>query len=151
MKDRDLRRSFGRAGRQLVTDEFSSGRIGSEIVALYAHLLLPLLAPNSSRWRPLMTNTGDIAAWLGTFGFAIFLAAAVISFALLLILRPLLQRYALAHPNARSSHKIPTAQGAGIGVIAATIAPSPAHWFCSAISAIVPYGSSWRPPFSSLP
>ncbi|MBI2713822.1 MAG: glycosyltransferase family 4 protein [Rhizobiales bacterium] len=39
MKDRDLRLSFGRAGRQLVTDEFSSGRIGREIVALYAHLL----------------------------------------------------------------------------------------------------------------
>jgi UDP-N-acetylmuramyl pentapeptide phosphotransferase/UDP-N-acetylglucosamine-1-phosphate transferase len=68
-----------------------------------------------------MTNTGDIAAWLGTFGFAIFLSAAVISFGLLLILLPLLQRYALAHPNARSSHKIPTPQGAGIGVIAATI------------------------------
>jgi UDP-N-acetylmuramyl pentapeptide phosphotransferase/UDP-N-acetylglucosamine-1-phosphate transferase len=68
-----------------------------------------------------MTSTGDIAAWLGTFGIAIFLAATVISFALLLILRPLLQRYALAHPNARSSHKIPTPQGAGIGVIAATI------------------------------
>ncbi|MBI2713821.1 MAG: glycosyltransferase family 4 protein [Rhizobiales bacterium] len=68
-----------------------------------------------------MTNTGDIAAWLGTFGFVIFLSAAVISFGLLLILLPLLQRYALAHPNARSSHKIPTPQGAGIGVIAATI------------------------------
>jgi glycosyltransferase involved in cell wall biosynthesis len=39
MKDRDLRLSFGRAGRQLVTDEFSSGRIGREIVVLYAHLL----------------------------------------------------------------------------------------------------------------
>jgi UDP-N-acetylmuramyl pentapeptide phosphotransferase/UDP-N-acetylglucosamine-1-phosphate transferase len=34
---------------------------------------------------------------------------------------PLLQRYALARPNARSSHKIPTPQGAGIAVIAATL------------------------------
>jgi len=51
----------------------------------------------------------------------IALAAAVICYALLLLLRPLLQRYALALPNARSSHKIPTPQGAGIGVIAATI------------------------------
>lgn len=37
-------------------------------------------------------------------------------------LRPLLQRYALARPNARSSHRIPTPQGAGIAVIAATLA-----------------------------
>ncbi len=51
----------------------------------------------------------------------IALAAAVICYVLLLLLRPLLQRYALALPNARSSHKIPTPQGAGIGVIAATI------------------------------
>nr|WP_249809482.1 MULTISPECIES: glycosyltransferase family 4 protein [unclassified Bradyrhizobium] len=35
--------------------------------------------------------------------------------------RPLLQRYALARPNARSSHRIPTPQGAGIAVIAATL------------------------------
>jgi glycosyltransferase involved in cell wall biosynthesis len=39
MKDRDLRMRFGRAGRQLVVDEFSSGRVGREIVALYARLL----------------------------------------------------------------------------------------------------------------
>ncbi len=53
---------------------------------------------------------------------AVFLAAAALSFALLLLLRPWLQRYALAHPNARSSHTVPTPQGAGIGVIAATVA-----------------------------
>jgi UDP-N-acetylmuramyl pentapeptide phosphotransferase/UDP-N-acetylglucosamine-1-phosphate transferase len=34
---------------------------------------------------------------------------------------PLLQRYALARPNARSSHKIPTPQGGGIAVVAATL------------------------------
>ena len=39
MKDRDLRLRFGHASRQLVTDEFSSSRIGREIVALYARLL----------------------------------------------------------------------------------------------------------------
>ncbi|QOZ56115.1 glycosyltransferase family 4 protein [Bradyrhizobium sp. CCBAU 53338] len=37
------------------------------------------------------------------------------------ISRPLLQRYALARPNARSSHRIPTPQGAGIAVISATL------------------------------
>lgn len=52
---------------------------------------------------------------------AILLGAAILSYGLLLLLRPLLQRYALALPNARSSHKIPTPQGAGIGVIAATV------------------------------
>jgi UDP-N-acetylmuramyl pentapeptide phosphotransferase/UDP-N-acetylglucosamine-1-phosphate transferase len=35
--------------------------------------------------------------------------------------RPLLQRYALARPNARSSHRIPTPQGAGVAVITATL------------------------------
>ena len=39
MKDRDLRLRFGRASRQLVIDEFSSTRIGNEIVALYGRLL----------------------------------------------------------------------------------------------------------------
>jgi glycosyltransferase involved in cell wall biosynthesis len=38
-KDRNLRHRFGRAGRQLVTEEFSSDRIGREIVALYAGML----------------------------------------------------------------------------------------------------------------
>ena len=48
------------------------------------------------------------------------LAAAAISFGLLLLLKPLLARYALAKPTARSSHKVPTPQGGGIAVIAAT-------------------------------
>ncbi len=43
------------------------------------------------------------------------------SSALIRALRPLLWRYALARPNARSSHKIPTPQGAGIAVVAATL------------------------------
>jgi UDP-N-acetylmuramyl pentapeptide phosphotransferase/UDP-N-acetylglucosamine-1-phosphate transferase len=55
------------------------------------------------------------------FGLAAFLAAAVISFGLVLCCKPLLARYALANPNARSSHKTPTPQGGGIAVIAATI------------------------------
>ena len=54
------------------------------------------------------------------FSLASFIAAAAISFGLLLCLRPLLARYTLAKPNARSSHKMPTPQGGGIAVIAAT-------------------------------
>lgn len=38
---------------------------------------------------------------------------------LILLLKPLLQRYALARPNARSSHRIPTPQGGGIAVVLA--------------------------------
>jgi len=49
-----------------------------------------------------------------------FLAAAAICAGLLLWLRPWLARYALARPNARSSHKVPTPQGGGIAVVAAT-------------------------------
>lgn len=49
------------------------------------------------------------------------LAAAIICAGLIVVLRPLLQRYALARPNARSSHRVPTPQGAGIAVIAATL------------------------------
>jgi UDP-N-acetylmuramyl pentapeptide phosphotransferase/UDP-N-acetylglucosamine-1-phosphate transferase len=50
------------------------------------------------------------------------LAAGVICAALIVLLRPLLIRYALARPNARSSHSVPTPQGGGAAVIAATIA-----------------------------
>jgi UDP-N-acetylmuramyl pentapeptide phosphotransferase/UDP-N-acetylglucosamine-1-phosphate transferase len=52
---------------------------------------------------------------------ASFIAAAAVSFGLLLWLKPLLARYALAKPNARSSHKEPTPQGGGLAVIAAAI------------------------------
>jgi UDP-N-acetylmuramyl pentapeptide phosphotransferase/UDP-N-acetylglucosamine-1-phosphate transferase len=44
-------------------------------------------------------------------------AAAVLAAVLCVALRPLLLRYALARPNARSSHKIPTPQGGGIAVL----------------------------------
>ncbi|PTM40204.1 glycosyl transferase [Bosea sp. 124] len=44
--------------------------------------------------------------------------AAAISALLCVLLRPLLVRYALARPNARSSHRVPTPQGGGIAVLA---------------------------------
>jgi UDP-N-acetylmuramyl pentapeptide phosphotransferase/UDP-N-acetylglucosamine-1-phosphate transferase len=50
------------------------------------------------------------------------LAACALTILLILALRPLLQRYALARPNARSSHKIPTPQGGGVAVVSATLA-----------------------------
>jgi len=56
----------------------------------------------------------------GVLGLTSLVAAAAISFGLLFFLRPLLARYALARPNARSSHREPTPQGGGIAVIVAT-------------------------------
>ena len=52
----------------------------------------------------------------------VFLVAAATSVGLIALLKPALARYALARPNARSSHKIPTPQGGGIAVVAATLA-----------------------------
>jgi len=54
-------------------------------------------------------------------GVVLFLAALATSAGLLLLLRPLLARYALVKPNERSSHTVPTPQGAGVAVIAATL------------------------------
>jgi UDP-N-acetylmuramyl pentapeptide phosphotransferase/UDP-N-acetylglucosamine-1-phosphate transferase len=51
---------------------------------------------------------------------AIAVAAALICAGMVVMLHPLLQRYALARPNARSSHVTPTPQGGGIAVLAAT-------------------------------
>jgi UDP-N-acetylmuramyl pentapeptide phosphotransferase/UDP-N-acetylglucosamine-1-phosphate transferase len=47
--------------------------------------------------------------------------AALLSAVLTSAIRPLMMRIALAKPNARSSHRIPTPQGAGIAVVAATL------------------------------
>jgi UDP-N-acetylmuramyl pentapeptide phosphotransferase/UDP-N-acetylglucosamine-1-phosphate transferase len=49
------------------------------------------------------------------------LAAALLSAGLTWAIRPVLLKYALARPNGRSSHRIPTPQGAGIAVIGATL------------------------------
>jgi UDP-N-acetylmuramyl pentapeptide phosphotransferase/UDP-N-acetylglucosamine-1-phosphate transferase len=49
------------------------------------------------------------------------IAAAVLCAGLIVLLFPMLRRYALARPNARSSHVVPTPQGGGIAVIAATM------------------------------
>jgi UDP-N-acetylmuramyl pentapeptide phosphotransferase/UDP-N-acetylglucosamine-1-phosphate transferase len=55
---------------------------------------------------------------------AILTAAAVLSASLIVALGPWLARYAVAKPNARSSHNIPTLQGGGIAVVGATITVS---------------------------
>ena len=60
-----------------------------------------------------MTGIGGLAL--------VFAASALASGVLIWLLQPLLERHALAQPNARSSHKTPTPQGGGIAVIAATV------------------------------
>jgi UDP-N-acetylmuramyl pentapeptide phosphotransferase/UDP-N-acetylglucosamine-1-phosphate transferase len=67
---------------------------------------------------------GELTVFWVTRAPAIVAAAALVCAALIVALRPLLARYALAQPNARSSHKIPTPQGGGIAVVAATMAVS---------------------------
>jgi UDP-N-acetylmuramyl pentapeptide phosphotransferase/UDP-N-acetylglucosamine-1-phosphate transferase len=48
------------------------------------------------------------------------LLALGLTLALMVLLRPWLSRYAMARPNARSSHRDPTPQGGGIAVVFAT-------------------------------
>ncbi len=50
---------------------------------------------------------------------ALVAAAALLAALLIMLSKPLLVRHLLAHPNARSSHKTATPQGAGIAVVAA--------------------------------
>ena len=58
-------------------------------------------------------STGEIV-W-------VVLGSALLSAALVVLLRPVLIRFASVYPNVRSSHRSPTPQGGGIAVIAATI------------------------------
>jgi hypothetical protein len=62
---------------------------------------------------------------------AILPAAALLSAVLIIALGPWLARYAVAKPNARSSHKVPTPQGGGIAVVCATILVSGGALFLS--------------------
>jgi UDP-N-acetylmuramyl pentapeptide phosphotransferase/UDP-N-acetylglucosamine-1-phosphate transferase len=63
--------------------------------------------------------TPQLVQYLGA-----IITSALLSCLLTWAVRPLLLRHALAKPNARSSHHIPTPQGAGIAVVAATVAVS---------------------------
>src|ERR1700757_502152 len=52
---------------------------------------------------------------------AVAVLAGVISAGLIIALLPWLRAYALARPNARSSHREPTPQGGGAAVVLATL------------------------------
>lgn len=66
-----------------------------------------------------MTNIDEILQ--GPLILALLAGAAIVSAGLSQLLQPLFRRYALARPNARSSHTEPTPQGGGIAVLAAVI------------------------------
>ena len=53
--------------------------------------------------------------------FALIATAGLCSAAVIALLRPLFLRYALARPNARSSHTAPTPQGGGVAVVLAVV------------------------------
>jgi UDP-N-acetylmuramyl pentapeptide phosphotransferase/UDP-N-acetylglucosamine-1-phosphate transferase len=69
-------------------------------------------------------------------GLVIVAAAAAFTAVLVLGLRPVLIRYAMARPNARSSHKTPTPQGGGIAIVAAFIIISSAGIIASGAASI---------------
>ena len=54
---------------------------------------------------------------MGLADLAVILVAGLAAAALVVLMRPLFTRYALARPNARSSHKAPTPQGGGVAVV----------------------------------
>jgi UDP-N-acetylmuramyl pentapeptide phosphotransferase/UDP-N-acetylglucosamine-1-phosphate transferase len=54
---------------------------------------------------------------MGLVDLAVILVAGLATAALIVLMRPLFARYALARPNARSSHKAPTPQGGGVAVV----------------------------------
>ena len=70
--------------------------------------------------------------------------AAAASAVLIVALKPTLKRYALARPNARSSHDVPTPQGGGIAIITATLLAA------GTLLSIEGPPTSWEPPILAL-
>ncbi len=73
------------------------------------------------RLAPIVQEPGDLVITLAQYALILLLAAAL-SLALNRLLVPLLARHALASPNARSSHTVPTPQGGGIAIVVAVLA-----------------------------
>ena len=67
-------------------------------------------------------------------GLVVVAVSAAMTAVLILWLRPWLMRYALARPNSRSSHRIPTPQGGGIAVVTSFIVVSGIALFATAFS-----------------
>lgn len=67
-------------------------------------------------------------------GLAVVTLALAMTAGLIVVLRPFMVRYALARPNARSSHRTPTPQGGGIAIVLTVMAVSSLalQWFVDA-------------------
>jgi UDP-N-acetylmuramyl pentapeptide phosphotransferase/UDP-N-acetylglucosamine-1-phosphate transferase len=65
-------------------------------------------------------------------------AAAILSAGIIWTILPLLLKHALAQPNARSSHRVPTPQGAGVAVTAATLAITAVVMFANVLDVNIP-------------
>jgi UDP-N-acetylmuramyl pentapeptide phosphotransferase/UDP-N-acetylglucosamine-1-phosphate transferase len=63
----------------------------------------------------------SMALWLSA-GLAIVAVAAAATAALIAVMLPSLQKHALARPNARSTHRVPTPQGGGIALVSVATA-----------------------------
>src|SRR5450631_3481948 len=94
---------------------------GSDRRSLHSTRICWAIVPKGGPGEPDAMGNGASLNWFGSSGWLVFIAAAAVSFGLLLLLRPVLKRHALAQPNARSSHEAPTPQGGGFAVIGATI------------------------------
>lgn len=67
-----------------------------------------------------MTDSSGLLHSWSIAGFALVVVSIISTAALIRLLYPVLVRLAVALPTARSSHKVPTPQGAGIAVIGST-------------------------------
>jgi UDP-N-acetylmuramyl pentapeptide phosphotransferase/UDP-N-acetylglucosamine-1-phosphate transferase len=99
------------------------------------HDLAGVVMPTDTKQRVMIQMQGGLAIVVAL---AILATAALLSAFLIIALRPLLARYAMAQPNKRSSHEIPTPQGGGIAVVAATIAVSGCVAFFSTAASALP-------------
>lgn len=83
-----------------------------------------------------MTEAGNAWQAIGWAGPVVLVASLIVSLLLIALLMPQFQRYALALPNARSSHASPTPQGGGIAVVVAALGVSTAAlWTTPQLSA----------------
>jgi len=73
----------------------------------------------------------------------IVVASAAISAGGIRALLPWLQRHAMAHPNARSSHRIPTPQGGGIAVVGAAVTVAAAGVVAALVPLPADIGTLW--------
>ena len=70
---------------------------------------------------PSNIDAGQAGPWqlVGSLGLLVFVGSLILSSALIVLTLPVFRRFALAVPNARSSHKAVTPQGGGFGVVGA--------------------------------